>query len=74
MSTISTSELNAKLNVAVTSDLIKQLGFTPVARPDGRGFRGVYWDTSQVAEISRAVGQYMMDRAPELEQEADDEL
>jgi hypothetical protein len=74
MAAISTTDLCKKLEVELSVDRIKEMGFSPAARPDGKR-NGVFWLESDVPAIARALAAALNLIAEALEEElpADDD-
>ncbi|MNK49898.1 hypothetical protein D3C87_687640 [compost metagenome] len=74
MAAISTGDLCKKLEVEVSVDKIKEMGFTPAARPEGKR-NGVFWLESDAPAIGRALAAALNLIADALEEElpADDD-
>lgn len=72
---ISTGELNERLGIEVRADKLKELGFKPAVRPDGKR-AGTFWLESDIPAIAHGIAAALT-LVAEAEQEkldADEEI
>lgn len=75
MAAISTGELGERLGIAITAEKLKELGFKPAARPEGKR-AGTFWLPSDIPAIAHGIAAAMtlIGNAEQEKLDADDEI